>query len=114
MNTFKRKKRLTHKKQFNAVFEKPKKFVSPEFLFLVRPNDCNNARLGLALSKRFVAKASNRNRLKRVFRESFRAQQLPHVDIVALARSNLAQTNNKALFTRLVKTWQKINAYYTG
>jgi ribonuclease P protein component len=100
--------------QFNAVFKESKKFVTPEFLFLVRPNDANRARLGLSLSKRYIAKAATRNRLKRVFRDSFRQQQLPHIDIVALARTGLANKSNKVLFTRLVKTWQKINAYYIG
>ena len=86
----------------------------PEFLLLLSPNEQQDARLGLAFSKKFIAKASSRNRIKRIFRESFRQQQLPAVDIVALSRKGLGQTDNDELFARLVKAWQKVNSFYAG
>lgn len=113
-NGFDKQYRLLVKRQFDEVFNDPDKFINREFILFVRKNNLETPRLGLAFSKKFVAKASNRNRIKRVFRESFRTHQLPSVDIVAIARRGLAQTDNGVLFQRLEELWQKINRYYAN
>lgn len=67
-------------------------------------------RLGLAVAKRRVRRATARNRLKRVVRESFRAvaPSLPPVDIVVLAGPAAGATNNAKLFASLEQHWQRI------
>lgn len=109
---FGKQSRLLTKRQFDHVFQCPKKFVAKEIILFVRENDLAYSRLGLAFSKRYIAKAVNRNRVKRVLRESFRHHQLPSVDIVAIARHQLATTPNPVLFQRLDTLWQKINQFY--
>jgi ribonuclease P protein component len=66
----------------------------------------------LAVDKRRAARAGDRNRIKRIVRESFRhhAAQLPAVDIVVLARSNTAACANTRLHTSLAGHWQRLTA----
>lgn len=78
------------------------------FTILYRDNRSNKARLGLAVSKKNCRKATGRNRLKRIIRESFRDEQghLSGIDIVVLNRPAATNANNKALFLSLKKHWQ--------
>lgn len=68
------------------------------------------ARLGLSVSARTVGNAVNRNRIKRVIRESFRcnASGLPAVDIVVNTRSGARETPNAQLAERLAQHWQNL------
>ncbi len=90
------------------MFNQAKKLVTSDFIVLYRENSIGHARLGLALSKKTIAKAHDRNRLKRLLRESFRTHILPNVDIVVLARNGVANVQNKIIITKLSKTWDKL------
>lgn len=109
MAEFKKNQRLITKAQYKQVFEKPDKVVMKEFLFLVRASSMDKARLGLAISKKNVAKATDRNRIKRLIRESFRQSSLEEVDVVALARRGLHTLSNRELHCKLKKAWEKVN-----
>lgn len=67
------------------------------------------ARLGLALSGKAVPRAVDRNRIKRLARESFRAnrERLPALDIVILARSGVARAPDAQLRETLDRLWTK-------
>jgi len=69
-----------------------------------------NARLGLAVSRKVSKRAVERNRIKRVVRESFRAEReaLPALDILVIARASAAGTPNPALFADLGLVWRKL------
>ncbi len=84
--------------------------MTSEFIFLYRNNAMGYARLGLALSKKNVAKAHDRNRLKRILRETFRVRQLPAIDVVILARHGAAKAENSILINKLDKAWDKLTA----
>lgn len=83
-----------------------------EFLLLIRAKESEGARLGLAISKKTVAKASDRNRMKRLIRESFRQTPLKDVDVIALSRRGMSQLSNQVLNTKLNAAWEKVNALY--
>lgn len=112
MYAFKKTQRLLTKKDYNHVFEQPIKLVTSEFVILFRENNLGYARLGLALSKKMIAKAHDRNRIKRLLRESFRQEELPAVDIVFLARQGLIKQTNAVINSRMGKTWKKLISCY--
>ncbi len=107
---FNRESRLLTPGQFQAVFSKPLRFGSSHITILVTPNSDNNNRLGLAIAKKRVKLAVQRNRIKRQVRESFRLNQhnLPHIDIVVMVKSGTDKLDNKQINQQLEKIWRKI------
>lgn len=108
MFAFTKIQRLLTKKEYSHVFEQAKKIVTSEFIILFRENNLGYARLGLALSKKAIAKAHDRNRIKRLIRESFRQRDLPAVDMIFLARQGVAKQVNTKINTGLGKLWEKL------
>lgn len=112
MNCFEKTRRLLKKADYDRVFEQAKKIVTPEFIVLHRANTLGYARLGLALSKKAIAKAHSRNRIKRLLRETFRTKELPAFDVIFLARQGVAIIDNKTLRVKLGIIWNKLTVLY--
>lgn len=111
MNDFSKARRLLTKSDYAQVFSQANKLVTSEFVILHRNNTLGIARLGMALSKKKIAKASQRNKIKRLLRESFRHQQLPAIDLIFLAHK--AQKVDKTKITaNLGKAWEKLTDFY--
>jgi ribonuclease P protein component len=109
MYGFKKNCRLLVKKDYDHVFEQAKKIATSDFMILYRENEIGHARLGLAISKKAINKAHDRNRFKRLLRETFRQRvQLPAVDIIVLARSSVSKTDRLILMANLGKAWDKL------
>ena len=108
MHCFEKKRRLLKKSDYDQVFNQAKKIVTSEFIVLYRDNTEGHARLGLALSKKIIAKAHDRNRVKRLLRETFRTRHLPAVDIVILGRHGVAKVQNPVIITKLGNVWDKL------
>ncbi len=113
MSSFKKTQRLLKKTDYDSVFLQAKKIVTSDFVLLFRENHLGYPRLGLALSKKMIAKAHDRNRLKRLIREYFRQNSLPSVDMVFLARSGVAKQTNSSINARLSKSWEKLVSGYS-
>ncbi len=95
------------------MFAQAKKIVTPEFIILYRDNEIGHSRIGLALSKKMIAKAHDRNRVKRILREAFRTdKRLPSVDIVMLARPGVGKVPNSIINAKLGTAWNKLSASY--
>ncbi len=62
------------------------------------------------ISKKSARRAVDRNRIKRLTRESFRLQQhrLPAVDIVILARRGITELDNATLHRQLHGMWRRL------
>jgi len=111
VSTFTPAQRLVHKSQFDAVYQRgSNKLGDACFLVLIRPNSLGMARLGLSVSARTVGNAVNRNRIKRVIRESFRLNtaNFPAVDIVVNTRPGARESTNAQLTNRLAQHWQEM------
>jgi ribonuclease P protein component len=76
---------------------------------LCRRNASEIARLGLAISKKHCRRATTRNRIKRVVRESFRQQQalLSGLDIVVINQPGAGLASNIELSASLDKHWER-------
>jgi ribonuclease P protein component len=75
-----------------------------------RPNGLDHARLGLAISKRVSKRAVERNRIKRLVRESFRRTRLglPPIDLVVMAREAAAGVPGTELLAELEALWRRL------
>lgn len=73
------------------------------------------ARLGISVSKRVATHAVERNRIKRIARDSFRRVrlQLPPGDYVLLAQRDAAGASSEALRAGLASLWQRASALKT-
>jgi ribonuclease P protein component len=77
-----------------------------------RVNELGHARLGLAISKRVSKRAVERNRIKRLVRESFRQirHRLPPVDLMVMAREQAANVPGPQLLAEIDTLWKKLLA----
>lgn len=102
--------RLRRKSEFDRVFRErvTRRHSCQLFAMLVCPNQLNHPRLGLAIAARVVPTAVERNRIKRLIRESFRAHQahLPAADIVLNARAGASLASNVNIVNRLEEHWR--------
>ena len=109
---FPRSARLLDSRCYQAIFADSVKSADAYFTVLARTNDLGHDRLGLAISKKCAHRAVDRNRLKRVVRESFRLDQcrLNGSDVVVLCRGQAAKAANQRLFASLAAHWQNVLA----
>lgn len=113
--SFTRQVRLTQAKQYRYVFAKAKRFGNRSMTILVRENEITHPRLGLAIAKKCAKRAVDRNRIKRLIRESFRHHQLilPNIDIIIMCRPLILQQSNDEISQQLQKQWRYIKFKYT-
>ena len=81
------------------------------FLIICNPNEKQGSKLGLAISKKYCRLAAQRNKIKRIIRESFRKNKdkLKGFDIVVLNNKSTHAVNSKELFSDLNARWNEIN-----
>ena len=101
-----KKSKLLNAADFDRVFEKSVRSSDQYFTVLIRPNELDRPRLGMAISKRRVKLAVGRNRLKRLVRENFRlSEQNCSADYVVMAGKRGAVGTNQELIKSLEKHW---------
>ena len=108
---FSKKLRLLGAADYQPVFKNARYKVSSQYiLILAVANNLARPRIGLVIAKKNVAKAVQRNRVKRIFRESFRHNQrlLPALDIVILTRSGLDSLSNELVHTNIERLWLEL------
>lgn len=90
--TFRKSDRLTHAREYDAVYAQRLRQAKGPLVVFARANALDRPRLGLAVSRK-VGTAPNRNRIKRLIREAFRLgrDEIPahnhgHYDLVVSVR----------------------------
>jgi ribonuclease P protein component len=106
---FQKANRLLDAAAFARVFKKATRSRDKFFTVLARDSKDDVARLGLAISKKHCRKATARNRIKRVIRESFRQHQLQlaGLDIVVINQPAAALADSGAMNDSLEQHWQR-------
>jgi len=87
------------------------KLPRQNILRLPRPNQVDRRRIGFIVSQKNVRRAVQRNRVRRIIRESFRLQQhkLPPVDIIIMARKGLDELSSDELHRLTKKCWSRLS-----
>lgn len=109
--TFGKSLRLLNARDYRGVFDNAQLKISHQrLLILARSNSSKTPRLGLVIAKKNIRLAVQRNRIKRILRESFRLRQetLIGLDIVVLARRGLDDLDNQQLHQLFLQQWQRL------
>ena len=104
--------RLCSAREFKRVFAKAERSVDRFWTVLAREREAAPARLGLAIAKKVARKATDRNRLQRLVRESFRkrAAASHSGDFVVLVRKDALNASNETLVASLDKHWRRLGS----
>ncbi len=110
-----REQKLITADSYQNVFAKAERFGNRSFTVLARENGLDHARLGLAISKKCAKRAVDRNRIKRLFRESFRLNQhkLPCVDIIAMCKPSATSLDNAIMRQQIDTQWRFMRKKFT-
>ena len=104
--------RLLSASDFKPVFDHaPVRASHQNFLILARFNQQTLPRLGLVIAKKHLRFAVQRNRMKRLIRESFRKQQqsFQGLDVIVLSRKGVDQLLADNSFSKqLEQQWQRL------
>jgi len=104
--------RLKKAAEFKAVFANPVKSSDRYFTLLAVRNAHGHPRLGLAIAKKVMKRAVDRNAIKRTVRESFRLhpEMIADLDIVVLAKKDVLSAEPAQLKESLCKHWQRLSS----
>lgn len=122
--SFSRSVRLLKPDEYSRVFKNPVR-SSDQYLTVLAVNreeslkddsglaaekQVSGPRLGLAISKKNAKRAVDRNRIKRLIRESFRQNRskLPAIDLVIMAKPVTKNADNQQIFQSLEQHWHKL------
>lgn len=102
---FARSQRLLDGQAFKQVFEHARRVGNPHWTVFGWRHADTQGRLGLAIAKRYVRRAHERNRLKRLARETWRLMQseLGGVDLVVMSGKAAQAADNATLRLQLHK-----------
>lgn len=105
--------RLRTAADYSPVFRHGRRLADDCFILLARANQGATARLGLAVARKTVRHAVQRNRMKRLIRTSFREARstLAPLDIVVLVKTQAPSHSNHVLYQHLARFWQELRRH---
>jgi ribonuclease P protein component len=112
----KKEKRLLDKAEYDRVYRDPILLKGRNLRLCFQPNGRRIARLGIALKKKNIKRAVDRNRAKRVIRSVFDEYlyRLPRVDVIVSLNRGVLPTNEdlrnslKQSFHSLIEHYGKL------
>ncbi len=108
--SFPRQLRLTRALEFQQVFKNNFRRAGAGITILVGKKSGDSPRLGFAIARKQIPRAVGRNKLKRLFRESFRRAQhrLPTRDLVVMVRREILLIGPEKIRAALDQHWNSI------
>ena len=108
--SFRPEQRLLQAAEFQKVFDAAKYKVHQPGFMLLAIATTTTPRLGFVVAKRKLRRAHERNRVKRLARESFRLHQaqIPALDIILMAKADALSLSNAELHDQLHKAWRAL------
>ena len=102
--------RLRSAAEFSALRSARGRLGNPYFQLRYDSTGQTTARLGLAVARGVSKRAVERNRIKRLVRETFRRARadLPCVDILVIARPAAAGVASPELLAELEQLWKRV------
>lgn len=109
---FPKTSRLQNASEFEAVFSRNQFKVSNRYFLILALNADSNSRLGIVVAKKNIASAVQRNRMKRLIRESFRTstRKPDKMDLIVLVRKGADKLSNSEILLNLNRLWQDLNS----
>ena len=107
---FSKASRLLSPSQYGSVFKQAEFKLSAATMLILVCRSKTSPRLGIIVAKKNVKSAVQRNRLKRIIRESFRLRQgeFGTIDLVVLARQSLDKMNNQEVQSQINKLFDEL------
>ncbi len=109
-------RRIRRKSEFEAAYAQGRRLGNGFFAVTVYSRaqagkEDRGPRIGLAVAVRTAGGSVERNRIRRVIRESFRLHQheLPPVDLVVSARTRARGASGTELHAALAALWKKVS-----
>ncbi len=96
--------RIKKNREFRKVYKKGKKYISSYTVLYVMPNEKDETRIGITVSKK-IGNSVTRNRVKRIYREVCRLKEKEMkkgYDLVIVARKRAAEMD-------FWKGWKDLN-----
>lgn len=108
----KKQNRILIPQDYQHVFKLGVRQRGARFTFICSKNSLPYARLGLAIAKKAIPRAVERNRVRRMIREGFRHHQfkLAGLDIVVITGHGAHAKNHAATHEDLSQQWQRLMA----
>ncbi|TDT44073.1 ribonuclease P protein component [Halospina denitrificans] len=114
-NRFPRQARLLNSRAYTQVFSDVQFKTGNRHLLMLatqtRAPEPSQSRLGIIVARKHLKRAVDRNRIKRLVRESFRHRQndIPSLDVIVLARPGIGTLDNQQLYQQLDRLWSKLS-----
>ena len=108
--TFPASQRLKTPAEFKHVWSQKKRLSGQNIAIANCKNQLGYARLGLSLSKKQIRRAVDRNRIKRVARETFRHIQsaLNGIDLIVVAYKGMDKLSPKEQHQCFEALWKRL------
>jgi ribonuclease P protein component len=112
---FDKEARLTRAADFRQVFKLAKKFKAEGINLFAYHGKLDTSRLGISVPKKYVRRAVDRNKIKRIIRENFRLRnkELPlRLDMVFVVYTAILKQKNHEIRRQLDILWEKLIVVY--
>jgi len=106
------KGRLVLKREFSEIFNQPRYRIAEGYLLVLANSNSSGefARLGMVIGKKFIPRAVDRNRIKRLVREQFRlkSRHLASLDIIVMVRGKIKHSSNTVFIATLDRLFEQL------